>query len=386
LSPPRRVSFDAVRALRNTTGLGNYSRGVLRALHDAAPRLELYLLTSRPPRAEFSEFPAELGARVIRPRRWGALAPGLWRTWRAGCCAASYGVDVYHGLSHEIPRDLPRTGVPSVVTFHDLIYRRHAELFPIVDRWSYRWRYDWSARHADAIIAVSTRTRDNLLEDFRIDPARVTVIPPPRHPAFGAMATAGEREIARSRYGLPSEYLLSVGTLEPRKNHGVLLAAIAQLGRGNSMPLVLIGGDGGTESMLRTATRARGLGDRVHICRDVAAADLPAVMQGATLFLYPSIIEGFGMPIVEALSAGIPVVAASGGHLDDAGGPGTRYVSPGDPAAWAAAIGELLGAPAMRNQMRNDGVEYARRFDGNKVAASILAVYDAVMTRKAMAA
>lgn len=378
MPPPRRVGFDAIRALRNTTGLGNYSRGVLRALRDNAPSVELYLFTSRPPRAEFSDLPAELGARVIRPRRWGALAPGLWRTYRAGCCAASYGVDVYHGLSHEIPRDLPRTGVPSVVTFHDLIYRRHPELFPLVDQWSYRWRYDWSARHADAIVAVSTRTRDDLLEDLGIDPERITVIPPPRDPAFSAATTAGDREAARSKYHLPSEFLLTVGTMERRKNHGVLLAAIEQLGRGDALPLVLIGRDGGSESTLRNTIRERGLAGRVHICSDVATADLPALMQSSTLFLYPSMIEGFGMPIVEALSAGIPVVAAGGGHLDDAGGPGTRYVSPDDPAAWAAAIGDLTHDSTQRALMRKAGQEYARRFDGDRVATQLVGVYDAV--------
>jgi glycosyltransferase involved in cell wall biosynthesis len=373
-----RIGVDALRALRNRTGLGNYSRGVLRALHETAPPPDLWLFTSRPPRAEYSGLPAELGARVIQPRRWGALAPGLWRTYRAGCCAASYGVDVYHGLSHEIPRDLPRTGVPSVVTFHDLIYRHHPELFPLVDRWSYRWRYDWSARHADAIVAVSTRTRDDLLEEYGIDPARITVVPPPRQPAFSATTTAGEREAARSKYALPGEFLLSVGTLEPRKNHGVLLAAIEQLGRGHALPLVLIGRDGGSEAGLRTTIRARGLADRVHICGDVATADLPALMQSATLFLYPSTIEGFGMPIVEALSAGIPVIAASGGHLDDAGGPGTRYVSPGDPAAWAAAIRELLGDTATQDRMRSAGAEYAQRFDGANVAAQLIGIYSAL--------
>ena len=378
MPPPRRVGFDAIRALRNTTGLGNYSRGVLRALRHIAPSLELYLFTSRPPRAEFAELPADLGARVIRPRRWAALAPGLWRTYRAGCCAASYGVDVYHGLSHEIPRDLPRTGVPSVVTFHDLIYRRHPELFPMVDRQSYRWRYDWSARHADAIVAVSARTRDDLLEDLHVDPSRVTVIPPPRHPAFSATTTPGEREAARSKYVLPGEFLLSVGTLEPRKNHGLLLAAIEQLGRGDTPPLVLIGRDGGSESALRAIIRSRGLADRVRICTNVATADLPALLQSATLFLYPSTMEGFGMPIVEALSAGIPVVAAGGGHLDAAGGPETRYLSPADPAAWAAAIGDLLHDSARRDLMRTAGQEYARQFDGDKVAARLMSVYDAV--------
>lgn len=377
-APPRRVGFDAVRALRNVTGLGNYSRGVLRALRHTGPPLELYLFSSRPPRPEFATLPAELGAQLVRPRRWGALAPGLWRTYRAGRCASSYGVDIYHGLSHEIPRDLPRTGVRSVVTFHDLIYHQHPELFPLFDRWSYRWRYEWSARQADAIIAVSTRTRDDLLECYRLDAARITVVPPPRSPAFAVQTSNADRDAARSKYGLPAEILLSIGTLEPRKNHGVLLAALAARGPANRIPLVFIGRDGGSEAQLRATAASHHLGDRVHFLPDVPAADLPALMQSAMLFLYPSAIEGFGMPIVEALSAGIPVIAASGGHLNDAGGPGTRYVAATDPAAWSAAIGELLDDAALRDRMRVSGAEYATRFDGGKVAAQLMKVYDGI--------
>ncbi|MGH7524836.1 MAG: glycosyltransferase family 4 protein [Gemmatimonadales bacterium] len=373
-----RIGFDALRALRNRTGLGNYSRRVLRALHDARRPLELYLFTSRPPFAEFSSVADELGARVIMPRRLGALAPSLWRTFRAGCCAASYGVDVYHGLSHEIPRDLPKTRVPSVVTFHDLIFEQYPEYFPPIDRRSYRWRYRWSALHTDAIVAVSRRTRDDLIECYGVDPGRINVIPPPVDPAFSVTTSDATRAQARQEYQFPAEYLLAVGTLEPRKNHTVLVAAMAQIARPERIPLVLVGSDGGGGASLRRTIEAAGLASEILIRENVATADLPALMQGAAVLLYPSVIEGFGMPIAEALSAGVPVVAASGGHLDDAGGPGTAYVPPHDPAAWAAAITALLSDTNRRVLMRSEGREYARRFDGTVVAAQLLAMYDAL--------
>lgn len=376
-----RIGFDALRALQNRTGLGNYSRRVLRALHDAGRPLELYLFSSRPARAEYSGVAAELGARVIGPRRLGALAPGLWRTFRAGRCAASYGVDVYHGLSHEIPRDLPATRVPSVVTFHDLIFERHPEYFPMIDRRSYRWRYRWSALHADRIVAVSSRTRDDLVECYGIDPARISVVPPPADPAFAVTVPAGARTAVRQKYQLPAEYLLAVGTLEPRKNHATLVAAMAAIATAGRIPLILVGRDGGSTASLRRLIAAKGLVNQVVIRDDVATADLPALVQGAALFLYPSTIEGFGMPIVEALNGRVPVVAASGGHLDDAGGPGTAYEAAGDPAAWAAAIAALLSDTDRTTRMRELGREHARRFEGKVVAAQLLGVYDSLIRR-----
>lgn len=379
--PPRRVGFDAIRALRNTTGLGNYSRAVLRAVRRHDVRMKMHLYSPVVPRAEFFRLPDELGAELHLPPRPATtpVARAFWRTFRSGRVAARDQVELYHGLTHEIPRDLPRTGVRAVVTFHDLIYQLHPELFPAFDRWSYRWRYEWSARHADAVIAVSARTRDDLLECYRLDAARIAVIPPPRNEAFAATTSAADRAAVRSKYALPGEFLLSVGTLEPRKNHRVLLAAMAQLDHGDAVRLVLIGRDGGSGSALRATIAERGLGERVHSLSDVPSADLPAVMQSATLFLYPSVIEGFGMPIVEALSSGVPVIASSGGHLDEAGGPDTRYVPGDDPAAWAAAISELLSDSAVAGRMRQRGAAYATRFDSDRLAARLVAVYDAVV-------
>ncbi|MGH7594560.1 MAG: glycosyltransferase family 4 protein [Gemmatimonadales bacterium] len=378
--PSRRGGFDAVRALRNRTGLGNYSRGVLGALRQHDPRMRMHLYSPLAARTEFSEVPGDLGAELhLAPATILPGARAIWRTFRSGHAAARHGVEFFHGLTHEIPRDLPGTGVRAIVTFHDLIYLKHPELFAAFDRWSYRWRYDWSARHADAVIAVSARTRDDLLEHYRLDASRIAVIPPPRNAAFALSATAAERAATRSRYAIPGEFLLSVGTLEPRKNHRVLVAAMARLRVSNAMPLLLIGRDGGSGTMLRTMIADHGLSERVRILSDVSSADLPTVMQSAALFLYPSLIEGFGMPIVEAQSGGVPVIAAQGGHLDEAGGPDARYVPANDPDAWAAAIGELLTDSDGSARMRQQGRTYATRFDGDRLAARLVAVYDAVV-------
>ena len=381
-----RIGFDAIRALHNTTGLGNYARGVLRGLYHATPQHALHLYSPKPAAAAFRDFPAEIGAALHRPTDASTpVARATWRTFRLGRAAARDEMQLYHGLTHEIPRDLPRTGVPSVVTFADLIYEKHPEYFPLFDRWSYRWRYRWSARHADAIVAISAQTRDDLVECYGIDAARITVVPPARDAAFGIMAPNTERALVRAKYALPSEFVLSVGTLEPRKNHDVLLRSLANIRPAQAPPLVLVGRDGGSMSALEATIRRLGLGERVVVRTDVSTPDLPALMQCASLFLYPSRVEGFGMPIVEALSAGVPVVATRGGCLVEAGGPGSRYVGGDDVDGWATAITELVADNAARASMRAAGHEHARHFDRGRVAARLLGVYDAVMANRGTA-
>ncbi len=190
-SAVRRVGFDAIRAIRNSTGLGNYSRGLLRALHRYQPRIELRLYSPLPPRPKFSDLTAELNSDLCLPPydTINPLSRALWRTFRLGRTVAKDRVQLYHGLSHEIPRDLPRTGIPSVVTFHDLIFEKHPEFFRFYDRASYRWRYRWSAMHANAIVAVSEQTRNELLDRYRIDPARIVVVPPARRDTFANPVT-----------------------------------------------------------------------------------------------------------------------------------------------------------------------------------------------------
>jgi glycosyltransferase involved in cell wall biosynthesis len=377
-----RIGFDAKRALRNRTGLGNYSRNLLRGLHASQPELDLHLYSSRPPAPLFGDFPAEISATVhVTPR---GSSPEWWRTFRAGRAAARDGMHIFHGLSHEIPRDIIRTDARSVVSFADLIYETHPEFFPAIDRLSYRWRYRWSARHADAIVAISNHTRQQLLEHYGIDPARISVIPPARDPRFSHLVPDSDRAAVRGKYQLPSEFLLSVGTLESRKNQAVLVNAVTTLDREDVPPLVLVGRDGGRREFLEKIIEHYRLGHRVLIRTEVDAADLPALMQSALVFAYPSVIEGFGMPIVEALSCGIPVVASAGGWLDEAGGPDSRYVTPDDPAGWAAAIADLCASSAERRRMRIAGIAFAERFDGDRVAAQLRGVYDAVMAKKTL--
>jgi glycosyltransferase involved in cell wall biosynthesis len=375
------IGFDAVRALRNGTGLGNHARGVLRGLREAAPDLPMRLYAPRPPRPAWADLPHSLDAPLrLPPGAWGA--PGLraaWRTFRLGRAVRRDGVALYHGLTHEIPRDLPATGLPSVVTFHDLLFLTHPEFFPAIDRASYAWRYRWSAAHATAIIAVSGATRDDLVERLGVPAERVTVIPPARDDRFAAPPDAGAAAATRARYRLPACYVVSVGTLEPRKNQALAIEALARMSA--EATLVLVGRDGGSGAALAALARERGVAARVLFRADVADADLPAVVAGAAASCYLSVAEGFGMPIVEAMSAGVPVVAADVGCLRDAGGTAARWVAADDADGLAAALGEVLGDTPLAARLGEAGRRHAARFDRVALARRHLAVYDAVRAR-----
>ena len=373
------IGFDAVRALRNGTGLGNHNRGVLLGLREAAPVLPMALYAPRPARPAWSDLPARLGAPLhLPPAPWHlAGLAAAWRTFRLGRTARRDGVTLYHGLTHEIPRDLPRTGMASVVTFHDLLFHTHPEYFRPIDRASYAWRYRWSAERATAIVAVSAATRDELMSAYGIPAERITVIPPARDARFTEVPDAAAVAAARARHALPSAYLLALGTLEPRKNQALAIEALTRMGD-DAPPLVLVGRDGGSRSTLETLARERGVANRVLFRTDVGGAELPAVVAGASVSLYLSRAEGFGMPIVEAQSVGVPVVAASVGVLREAGGPAACYVPADDPDALATTVRAILSDSDSAASMREAGRRHAAGFDRVALARRLLALYDAV--------
>ncbi|HEX3928965.1 MAG TPA: glycosyltransferase family 1 protein [Gemmatimonadales bacterium] len=378
------VGYDAIRALGNTTGLGNYARGILRAIHRTDPARQLELYSPKPPLAQFAGLAAELAAPLREPPLlWrGPGARKIWRIARMGRAAARNGVTLFHGLTHELPRDLAATGIPGVVTFHDLLFHRHPEWFAAFDRASYAWRYRASAKGAAAIIAVSAATRADVVEIYQVPPERVVVIPPVVDERFAIPVTATGRTAVLEGHHLPATFLLTLGTLETRKNQRVAILALAALDARHTPPLVIAGHDGGMAHELAVLARQQGVADRVLIRPDLPAEDLPAVMQSAAVFVYPSLAEGFGMPIVEALAAGAPVVTTAGGCFPEAGGPASLYVPATDAAALADAIRRVLDDSALATRMRAAGQAHAARFAGDLLAPRVLAVYDAVVARR----
>jgi glycosyltransferase involved in cell wall biosynthesis len=364
------LGFDAKRAFHNATGLGNYSRDVLRILHDHAPEHGLFAYLGRPGPIAFDPGPR---LRVRPPSTVpGRLLPAAWRQRGILRELRRDGIDLFHGLSAELPLGIESSGIASVVTIHDLIFERHPELYPAADRWIFRWKARSAARRAGLVVAASEQTRGDLVEIYRIPADRIRVVYQGCHAAFRAGAGPAELgEVAR-RWSLPPRFVLSVGTIERRKN---LLAAVKAIEGIPEVSLVAVGRRTSYAGEVDAHLAARGLGGRVRLLQGVAREDLAAMYRLAEALVYPSHFEGFGIPIVEALVSGTPVVTTRGGCFAEAGGPGSAYVDPADPEELREALRSILDDPARREAMREAGLAHARRFDDAEIARSLLAVY-----------
>ena len=370
------IGYDAKRAARNLTGLGNYSRYTLAAMRAMYPA-HRYLLYS--PTAEHTPrldaLLAQEGVELRYPqsalwRRMGAL----WRSLEVTPQMMDDGVNLYHGLSNELPLNIAASGLPSVVTIHDVIWRRVPGDYSWADRRLYDFKYGRSARAATRVIAISERTKADIIADFGVDPAKIDVIYQGIDPIFDIPATLEQKQAVQEKYGLPLRFILAVGTVQSRKNQ--LLAARALRALPADIKLVIAGRrQRGYGREIDEYISRHGLGDRVQWLEGVPFEDLPAIYALATVTAYPSRYEGFGLPVVESIACGTPVIAATGSCLEEAGGEGAVYVDPDDVEAFAAAAADIIDSPYRRERLTRLGRQHIKRFTAQTFAQSTMATY-----------
>ena len=303
----------------------------------------------------------------------------LWRSSGIVNDLKRDGVQLFHGLSGELPRGLQRAGIPGLVTIHDLIFLRHPEYYNPIDVFLYRRKFRSTLREAQRIVAISECTKRDILafSDFPED--HIDVIYQSCGTRFRQTATDDERAEVRQRYQLPERFILSVGTIEPRKN--ALLAVKALLNPALSdIHLVLVGRQTNyVSSILQPFIHKNQLSNRVHLLSGVPNRDLPAIYQQALCFVYPSRYEGFGIPIIEAIQSRLPVVAATGSCLEEAGGPDNLYVNPDDADALAHAVSRSLPGADGREERIERSLQYIQRFENNDIAQQMLSLYQRCM-------
>jgi len=363
------VGFDAKRIVRNGTGLGSYGRTLVNDLIRLGNNdMQLRLYAPDEGRDDLRGQIIE-GAEFCYPAgRPSSLCKAWWRSRSIVDDLVRDGVDVFHGLSGELPVGLRRAGIRAVVTIHDLIFLRHPEYYHWFDARIYEWKFRQALREADHIIAISQRTRQDILEFGGTQYAdRISVIYQSFAPRFTTVVTPERRAEVRQRYKLPQRFVLNVGTIERRKNLAVAVEAVDLLPQ--DIHLVAVG---------RPTPYVRELphSDRLHLLSGVPDADLAAIYSLAEAFVYPSRYEGFGIPIIEAIAAGLPVVACTGSCLEEAGGPYSRYVSPDDAIGMAEALKMSLRGARGRQERIDLSRDYIRRFQGTDVAAQVAKLYE----------
>jgi glycosyltransferase involved in cell wall biosynthesis len=374
-----RIGFDAKRAVQNFTGLGNYSRFMLDVLSNDASRPECLLYAPhRRDNEELSPVLARANVSITYPESaLGKRFPSLWRTW--GICRRlrSDALNVYVGLSNELPLSIRRSGVKSLLVVHDLIFLRYPSYYPFFDRLLYAYKYRRSCLNADHIVAISEQTKRDLMQFWHIAEEKISVVYQGCNPVFSQPIAAERLDEVRRRYQLPRRFVLSVGSIEDRKNLLLAVKALEQLPP--DVALVAVGKSTVYAERVKQYVAEHGLEQRVLFFHKLPYADLPAFYRLASVFVYPSRFEGFGIPILEAIRSEVPVVAATGSCLEEAGGPDCLYVDPDDEVRLADCIHEVLSHPATAQRMVERSLDYAHRFDKEQIGAAMMKVINSMV-------
>ena len=368
------IGFDAKRIVRNGTGLGNYGRTLVNDLS----ALDAFDLRLYAPDNGITQLRSQIVGRsnvaFCYPRHAPtAIGKALWRSHGIVKQLQKDGVNIYHGLSGELPVGISKAGIRTVVTIHDLIFMRHPEYYNRTDVKIYTKKFFNTIKEADRIVAISECTKRDVCELGEVDPKRVDVIYQSCSPRFSEEPDAAKMWTVRDKYVLPDRYILCVGSIEERKNVLEAIQALHHLP--DDVSLVIVGRQTPYSDRVHEYVLEHRMHSRVQMLHNVPDDDLPALYRMADCFVYPSRYEGFGIPIIEAISQGLPVVACTGSCLEEAGGPDSLYVSPDDPEAMAHALSQVLYGAPERQQRIDRSRQYIRRFENSDAARQMAALY-----------
>lgn len=374
------IAFDAKRITHNATGLGNYSRYIVQTLAEYYPENNYFLCSASAGNPRLYEALMEhRSVSLHTPERpMAKLFGSLWRNWGVRSLLKEQDVDLYHGLSNELPIGLYNyKRVGTVVTIHDLAFVRYPQFYKPMDRVLYTHKYGASARHADHVVAVSECTRRDIIEYFDVEPERVSVVYQGCSPIY-AKAKPEQEAFVRGHYQLPERYMLFVGSVEERKNLILAVRALSLLSD-KRVQLIAVGRRTPYCDLVLSEARRLGVQHRVRLMHNIPTEHLPGFYKGAELFVYPSRFEGFGIPIIEALSVGIPAIGATGSCLEEAGGVSSLYTDPDDAHMLAELMTRVLTSPTLAEQMAEDGQAWVRRFMPKPIARELRKIYENVI-------
>lgn len=367
-----RIGIDYTAAVRQRAGIGRYARSLIRALARRDHENDYVLLSAgKEPDAE--PWPANFSLRAlpVTDRHlsilWQKLRLPLPVEWLTGR------LDLFHSPDFVLP---PVRKARTVLTIHDLSFLRHPEcsspalleyLMSAVPR---------SVARADLILADSQSTQHDLIELMGMDPARIRVVYPAVDDTFAPSDQANVAAV-RARHDIGGPYILSLGTLQPRKNYVRLIEAFRILKDTSDIPhrLVIGGGPGWLYEPIYETIETLGLQDEVRMLGYVDEGDLPALYTGADVFCFPTLYEGFGIPVLEAMACGTPVVASNTSSLPEAAGDAALLVSPTDTEAMAEALGRAITNTDMRERLIQSGLVQCQRFSWSDSARDLHMAY-----------
>ena len=382
-----RIGFDGKRAYENKTGLGNYIRSLVAILTNQVPKNEYNLFAPKKTRL-FNDLDFKNTKSYFPLTFLGKSFPAFWRSRLMVNEIVKEKIELFHGVSNELPRGIEKTNVKTVVTVHDLIFERFPETYPFDQRYVHRWKIKHACKIADAVIAISNQTKADLIQYYHVPEEKITVCYQSCNPIFQCVISENEKTIVKKRYHLPDQYFLFVSSIAPRKNLISVCEAMIKIKNQNNIPLVVIGNGKKDKEDVKQLMAKNGLRDKLILLNELPASkdsnfttakDFPAIYQQALALIYPSIFEGFGAPLLEALYSGIPVISSNASCLPEVGGDAAIYFDPYDINAIADHLIRISTDPQLRKVMIEKGLDQAKKFTQEQYAKDILNVYNKIL-------
>lgn len=378
------IGFDVTAALTQGGGIGRYTRELIQALVTEAPDFSYKLFSARPPAIlpvpdslpvmpHVTHRPAPIDERWLYRLWYRAHLPLPVQTFTGR-------IDLYHSPDFVLP---PVGGaIPTILTVHDLSFIHFPETFPL-QLVNYLNRVvPWSVGRAGHILADSYSTRRDLQALWGVPSERITVLYSGVNERFRPVTDESLLTAVRARYRLDKPYVLAVGTVQPRKNYELLVRAFQPVAEQYPHSLVIVGGKGWLDEGLSVEIERCGLQDRVILTGFVDDADLPAIYSAADLLAFPSLYEGFGLPILEAMACGTPVISSDISSLPEVAMDGSAVLlPPSDEAAWTQAMLDLLGDEGARDRLIAMGITRSAQFSWHSSARQLASLYGSLLSQ-----
>ncbi|MEY8760087.1 glycosyltransferase family 4 protein [Chryseobacterium tongliaoense] len=363
-----RIAFDAKRFFHNTSGLGNYSRDLVRILSEYFPRNEYILLNKNK---------SERGSDTLQKQNVHFIATSkgnMSRQFKMGKDAQKQKADIFHGLSGELPLKWDKTPIKKVVTIHDLIFVRYPQYYSFFDRKIHLWKFRKAAQIADKIIAISEQTKRDIIQYLKVPENKIEVIYQGCHQAFKEQQSEEFIHQTKEKFNLPERFILNVGTIEDRKNLLNIVKAIT----GTDIPLVVVGKKTKYYKKVEAYIRKNKMEKQVFFLEGISMDELAVIYKSADIFVYPSFFEGFGIPVIEALFSKTVTITSNTSCLPEAGGKDSVYINPENYLDIQSKIKFLWDNESERKRRADRGFEFVQKFNDEQIASDLMNFYQKI--------
>ena len=376
------IGFDAKRIYENKTGLGNYSRGIIEGLCQFAPQHQYHLFAPK----KTTLFDEKKYAQIVLHLPKTFIQKKIKAYWRSKAVVHDIQqnkIDIFHGLSAELPFGIEKINVKTCVSIHDLIFEHYPNQYNKMDVYISRYKTKYACKIADKIIAISEQTKKDLIELYHVEESKIEVCYQSCDERFLEKKSEEDLLQIKKKYDSPDTFFLYVGSIIERKGLQKICEAILLLEEKTS--LVVIGNEQSdyakkvklfiAENNLQTSIIFLNEQAKKNNIQEISTDDLVSIYQNAKALIYPSLYEGFGIPILEAMSCGLPVITSNISSMSEVGGDAALYINPLDTRDLANKMNQILNDKSLCEILKEKGLKRAQYFTKQHVAISMSKIY-----------